>query len=75
MSKQKKIQFLSLEFKNETGEKHTANFKANGKNIKHAKLISPCECGDKICVDGILYRCMPDPSGQCVWWETSEVCE
>jgi len=75
MSKKKKIQFLNLEFKNEIGEKHTASFIKNGKNINHAELVSPCKCGDKVCIEGILHRCMPDPSGQCVWWKTSETCE
>ena len=75
MAKKKKIQFLSIEFKSETGEKHTASFIAKGNSSNHAKLISPCKCGDSVCINGVLHRCMSDPSGECVWWKTTENCE
>ncbi|RLJ80576.1 hypothetical protein [Pedobacter alluvionis] len=75
MAKKKKNQFLSLEFKNETVKKHTVGFIAKDNSSNHVELISPCKCGDSVCINGVLHRCMSDPSGECVWFETTEICE
>ena len=37
-------------------------------------LSDDCNCGDELCIGGWVYRCMAGGSGECVWYETGEVC-
>jgi hypothetical protein len=80
MAKKSKIKIVSVQYQNEDGDMHLATInKANaattGDNSPAAVPPSgACTCGSEMCVNGVKYRCMPDPFGDCVWFKTTESC-
>jgi DNA helicase TIP49 (TBP-interacting protein) len=74
MSKSKKIKIISVAYENVKGEQHHAvkalEFDDKGK----PKALQTCIIGQTKCKEGKIYRCLADPWGDPVWWETSENC-
>ena len=80
MAKKSKIKIRSIQYENNDGELHEATM-VKGKSVKHkaghkppVSLTENCNCGDELCIEGIKYRCMADPFGDCVWFKTTESC-
>jgi hypothetical protein len=72
MAKNKNLKISSSEISNETGRHHNAESSSYSAN--HQTLTGACKCGEVRCIEGILYRCMQDAFGDCVWFKTTETC-
>lgn len=49
--------------------------RATARQVSEANLENECECGEEVCVEGWVWRCMAGGGGECVWYPTNEVCE
>jgi hypothetical protein len=67
-----KVEVVEIRFK--VGEKDFTATPASPEKTKAAGLTASCNCGDEKCVNGWVWRCMAGGGGQCVWYETHEVC-
>ena len=82
MAKKSKIKIHSIQYENENGELHVAvipqqsvtSTLRGSREILSLNLSENCNCGDQQCINGIKYRCIQDPFGDCVWMKTSERC-
>lgn len=82
MAKQSRFKIHSIQYENEKGELHVAVIHSSSADMQAATFpngqITPptgvCNCGTEQCINGIRYRCIKDPFGDCVWMKTSEHC-
>lgn len=49
--------------------------RATRSEIKKARGAEGCTCGEELCIDGWVWRCMYAGAGVCDWFITNIVCE